>query len=102
MANMKNQVDAMLKNNFMTQPAELPVEEKPAAVAAPAEKEKPVEKKKSTKGQITTTSVRLPEDIKRALDLYRIDERAKRGKSVSIGDVIEEALKSYIPSKYFK
>lgn len=102
MANMKNQVDAMLKNNFMTLPVETPVEkEKPAAVAAPVEKEKPVEKKKSTKGQITTTSVRLPEDIKRALDLYRIDERAKRGKSVSIGDVIEEALKSYIPKQIF-
>lgn len=104
------EIQSMLRNNYLsTNSAEAAgeaVEVKVEPVIAPEEstikaKEKskaPVAKKE--REVLTTTSVRLPPDIKRALELYKVDERQRRG-VVTTNQVVLEALLKYIPDKYF-
>lgn len=49
-----------------------------------------------------TKSYRLSESTINALEVYAFEKKREKGSSInSISSVIEEALKSYIPKKYF-
>lgn len=114
MANKANdaKVQEMLRKNYMSSSTPEPEAEPTQEVKADIKEEaveKPVvaEKKKSPgrppkeeKSQLNTTTIRLPEGLKRAIDLYKIDERARRG-AVTTNQIVLEALLQYIPDKYF-
>lgn len=56
---------------------------------------------KANKSELYITTVRLPNEVKNAIDLYRIDIRPQRG-VVSFSQLVSEALRAYIPEKYFE
>lgn len=101
-----NDFEKMMRDKFFT---EEDVEEE--VVVVQGEVVEPVAKKtKAKRGRVPADSdnqkvnrtYRLSESTINALEVYAFEKKREKGNNISsISAVIEEALKSYIPKKYF-